>query len=78
MIDYVNFKGEGIVQQTVKWGLLQVLLQMQKAPSHMSALQAFVWAADVVLVRRIAQQGKTKVEQKWLAGWRKRVYSYLL
>lgn len=74
LVDYLNFKGEGLSQNPDGWGLLQVLQQMAHAPSNLQDIEAFVWAADVLLAHR-AEENPT--EKKWLPGWRKRLYSYL-
>lgn len=75
LVDYINFKGEGIGRRGRDWGLLHVLLQMDKAPLGLSPLESFVWAGDVLLSRRVLGQGKTA--KRWLVGWRKRLYGYL-
>ena len=78
LMDYVNFKGEG-VSPTERyrgqgWGLLQVLETM---PVTGPALPDFVKAADKVLTRRVANSPPTRGEAKWLAGWRNRLTTYL-
>src|SRR5207249_8762678 len=56
LIDYVNFKGEGVLQteryQGQGWGLLQVLEAMQ-GNSDSGAPEEFARAAKVVLSRRV-------------------------
>lgn len=76
LIDYVNFKGEG-VSPTERyngqgWGLLQVLEAMGDGPP----MQEFSKAADRVLTRRVANSPKDRNEAKWLPGWRNRVRTY--
>jgi hypothetical protein len=79
LIDYVHFKGTGTVAseryQEQGWGLLQVLLELQgnKQPE----LTDFVAAATTVLERRVANAPKERREQRWIAGWRNRLQSYL-
>lgn len=77
LIDYVNFKGEGTTAseryQGEGWGLLQVLHNMDDRDSNV--MQAFVTSADFVLTRRVANAPRD--EQRWLAGWRKRLQTYL-
>ncbi len=78
LIDYVNFKGEGIAD-TEKyndqgWGLLQVLLNMPLDSQNQH--QAFTLACDAMLTRRVDNSPQKDVEQKWLAGWRKRCSTY--
>lgn len=74
LIDYLNFKGEGLSTNPDGWGLLQVLEQMARAPGRLSDIEAFVWAADVLLAERAHQDPHAK---KWRRGWKNRVYSYL-
>lgn len=76
LIDYVNFKGEG-VSPTERyagegWGLLQVLEEMGGGP----ALPAFAKAADRVLTRRVKNSPPARNEAKWLPGWRNRCVTY--
>ena len=78
LMDYVNFKGEG-VSPTERyrgqgWGLLQVLETM---PATGPAIPAFVQAADKILTRRVANSPPARGEAKWLAGWRNRLRTYL-
>ena len=76
LIDYVNFKGEGISHKErykgQGWGLLQVLENMRE---QQDAMQEFVRAADFILTRRV--QNAPRDESRWLPGWRKRLQSYL-
>jgi hypothetical protein len=78
MMDYVNFKGEGVNPkeryQGQGWGLLQVLQAMPNAVSAASATGAFSQAAKTVLGRRIALAPKD--ESRWKAGWFNRCDSY--
>ena len=79
VIDYVNFKGEGLSSREryngEGWGLLQVLQQME-AGDQQPALQQFRQAAGVVLTRR-AQNASDPIErQSWLPGWLNRLKSY--
>ncbi len=81
LMDYVNFKGEG-VSPTERyngegWGLLQVLEGMTDAPSGQAAVAAFVKSADAALTRRMANSPPARDENRWLAGWRKRLLTYL-
>lgn len=77
LMDYVNFKGEGI-SPTERyngqgWGLLQVLEEMD--PSG-PPLPAFSAAANEVLTRRVKNSPPARNEAKWLAGWRNRTATY--
>lgn len=84
LMDYVNFKGEGL-SATERyngegWGLLQVLLAMpvSAAPAEPGerTLAAFRQAAAKVLTRR-ADNAQNPVErERWLSGWLKRVQTY--
>jgi len=78
LVDYVNFKGEGVLHseryQGQGWGLLQVLQEMEVSSS--SAADEFARAAAVVLKRRVHNAPPARNEQRWLAGWLKRVNSY--
>jgi len=77
LMDYVNFKGEG-VSPTERykgqgWGLLQVLETMSDSGP---ALPAFARAADTVLTRRVENSPPDRKEQRWLPGWRNRLKTY--
>lgn len=79
LIDYVNFKGEGLAPgeryQGQGWGLLQVLESMR---GEADPLDDFAAAATAVLERRVANAPAERGEERWLDGWRKRVASYRL
>jgi len=79
IIDYVNFKGEGLSPteryNDQGWGLLQVLLEMSGSPDR-SALKQLREAAATVLTRR-AENAKDPIErERWLPGWLKRLETY--
>jgi len=78
LVDYVNFKGEGIDPREryrgEGWGLLQVLESM---PASGSPLSAFSRAADMVLTRRVENSPPARGEARWLPGWRNRLKTYL-
>jgi hypothetical protein len=78
LIDYVNFKGEGISDSekynNQGWGLLQVLLNMQLDIQNQHF--AFAQACDAMLTRRVKNSPQKQAEQNWLAGWRKRCGTY--
>jgi hypothetical protein len=80
LVDYVNFKGEGVLHteryQGQGWGLLQVLEQMQGTTPGSSALTEFSRAAAAVLLRRVKNSPPERHESRWLPGWLKRVHSY--
>jgi hypothetical protein len=78
LMDYVNFKGEGVNPSEryndQGWGLLQVLETM---PATGKALPEFARAADAVLTRRVQNAPPARNESKWLPGWRNRLQTYL-
>ena len=76
LLDYVNFKGEGLNAneryQGEGWGLKQVLLAM---PLHTeNPLRSFGFAADETLTKRV--KNAPRDEMRWLKGWRVRVHAY--
>lgn len=79
LVDYVNFKGEGISLKerynNQGWGLLQVLENMRNDENIM---HAFIESADARLTRRVANalSHEGKDESQWLRGWRKRLQTY--
>lgn len=77
LMDYVNFKGEGVNPseryEGQGWGLLQVLETM---PPTGNALSEFAKAADIVLTRRVKNSPSARNEAKWLPGWRNRLATY--
>ncbi len=79
LIDYVNFKGEGVLHteryQGQGWGLLQVLEAM-KGNSDSGAADEFARAAKAVLTRRVQNAPPDRHESRWLTGWLRRVNSY--
>jgi len=81
LIDYVNFKGEGILKteryKGEGWGLLQVLLKMDERRSKQDVLKEFVRSAEAVLSRRVKNSPLKRKEERWLPGWRKRIKTYL-
>ena len=81
LIDYVNFKGEGILEtersQGQGWGLLQVLQEMRLPEKKEDALEEFVRAAKKVLEDRTRNAPPEKDCSKRLRGWKARVKNYL-
>jgi hypothetical protein len=79
LIDYVNFKGEGVLHteryQGQGWGLLQVLEAMHGS-SDSGAPEEFARAAKIVLTRRVQNAPADRHESRWLTGWLRRVNSY--
>ncbi|MEB4592212.1 hypothetical protein VSS37_14570 [Candidatus Thiothrix sp. Deng01] len=80
LIDYTNFKGEGLNRSGgyngQNWGLLQVLEEMRPTQSGQQALHEFANAALRVLERRIRNSPPERNERRWLAGWTNRVNTY--
>jgi hypothetical protein len=79
LVDYVNFKGEGVLHteryQGQGWGLLQVLEAMH-GTSDAGAADEFASAAKAVLTRRVQNAPAERRESRWLSGWIRRVNSY--
>jgi hypothetical protein len=77
LLDYVNFKGEGIKQSEryngQGWGLLQVLECMEDT---LNPKADFANCAKKVLTRRMKNSPTQKHEEKWLKGWFKRINTY--
>lgn len=84
LIDYINFKGEGIVAsesfpnaktgEREGWGLKHVLLHMQGTSTERAAvLGEFADGARAMLLRRIANNPP---DRRWQAGWMARVETY--
>jgi hypothetical protein len=80
LVDYVNFKGEGVLHteryRGQGWGLLQVLEQMRDTSDGSGEVQQFVRAARTVLTRRVKNSPPERKESRWLPGWLNRVNSY--
>lgn len=80
LVDYVNFKGEGLNRnggyRGQNWGLLQVLELMRPSNSGPQALNNFSTAAYKVLERRVRNSPPQNNEVKWLPGWRNRTETY--
>lgn len=79
LIDYVNFKGEGVLlterYRGRGWGLLQVLEGMADNGTG-SATNDFADSAAMVLRERVDNSPPARNERRWLAGWLSRVGSY--
>ncbi|MFH1691682.1 MAG: hypothetical protein ABIC68_03810 [Candidatus Omnitrophota bacterium] len=80
LIDYVNFKGEGVLlterYHGQGWGLLQVLEEMKGSEVGAPAILEFVQAADKKLVERVNNSAGDSFEERWLPGWQKRIQTY--
>ncbi|MCB1229664.1 MAG: hypothetical protein KDN19_05330 [Verrucomicrobiae bacterium] len=80
LIDYVNFKGEGIKPeeryQGQGWGLRDVLLEMRDTPGGPASVAEFSEAAKRVLQRRVRNSPPDRGESRWLNGWMNRCAGY--
>src|SRR5437762_8995311 len=78
LVDYVNFKGEGVLHteryRGEGWGLLQVLENMHGTGS--SAVKEFAHSASAILIRRVKNSPPERNESRWLPGWINRGNSY--
>lgn len=79
LIDYTNFKGEGIKKTETYngygWGLRQVLENMEDNGDD-NEISDFIESAEIILARRVLNSPESRNEQKWLPGWINRVNSY--
>jgi hypothetical protein len=79
LVDYVNFKGEGVLASEryrgEGWGLLQVLEGIPDSSSN-SATKDFAQSAKVVLNRRVRNSPPERKESHWLPGWLNRIDTY--
>jgi hypothetical protein len=77
LIDYVNFKGEGVLEteryKGEGWGLLQVLEGMKGGGEP---VRDFSNSAKEVLTRRVRNSPPERHEERWLPGWKNRVGGY--
>jgi len=80
LVDYVNFKGEGVLHteryRGEGWGLLQVLEQMRGTENGSGAAREFSNSAAAMLRRRVQNAPPERHEARWLPGWLNRVRSY--
>ena len=80
LVDYVNFKGEGVLDSEryhgQGWGLLQVLEGMNGSENGPAAAQEFSASARRVLSQRVKNSPPERNESRWLAGWLDRVKTY--
>ncbi len=81
LIDYINFKGEGInTAERYKnqgWGLLQVLENMNDQITKKDLMLSFRNSAKEILTNRVNNSPEERNEQRWLLGWKNRVETYL-
>ena len=80
LIDYVNFKGEGVLMTERYhgrgWGLLQVLEAMSGAGGSSVVVNEFANSAGAVLRARVANSPPARNEARWPRGWLSRVATY--
>ncbi len=80
LIDYVNFKGEGVLAteryHDRGWGLLQVLAGMSGGADAAAAAREFAESAGAVLRERVKNAPNERHEARWLSGWLNRVATY--
>jgi hypothetical protein len=79
MIDYINFKGDGLTASERYngrgWGLAQVLAGMNAA-SPADAPAAFAQSSARVLTERVRNAPTARGEARWLQGWLSRCDAY--
>ena len=83
LIDYVNFKGEGVSEKETSfdastgrregWGTKHLLLEMKPTPEGAATLAEFSRAAKYVLDRRIRNH---PASERWRVGWHRRCDTY--
>lgn len=80
LVDYVNFKGEGVLDSEryrgQGWGLMQVLQGMNGSGGGPAAAREFAASAGRVLTRRVENSPPERRESRWLPGWLKRLNTY--
>lgn len=80
LIDYINFKGEGVASQEryegQGWGLLQVLEHLHKNRNEGDLVAQFAASASHILARRVQNSPPERNEQQWLNGWNNRLATY--
>jgi hypothetical protein len=80
LVDYVNFKGEGLLDTEryhgQGWGLFQVLQGMTGNADGRAAAQEFAASAGKVLKQRVQNSPPERKESRWLPGWLQRVNTY--
>lgn len=79
LLDYLNFKGEGVstqeTYQGIGWGLRQALLAM-KGRYIAGAVDEFVQSAKDTLLKRVQNSPLHRNEKRWLKGWYNRLDTY--
>ncbi len=80
LVDYCNFKGDGLVSREnirgKSWGLLQVLLDLPDNLTQEKITTAFTVSAARILLRRVKNSAPHYSIAKFLPGWIARVGTY--
>jgi hypothetical protein len=80
LVDYVNFKGEGVLPteryKGQGWGLLQVLERMNGDGGGPAAVAEFASSARATLQQRVGNAPPEGHEERWLPGWLNRIATY--
>ena len=80
LVDYVNFKGEGVLQteryRGEGWGLLQALQSMHGTGNGAAATREFSNSTAAILRRRVQNSPPERHEARWLPGWLNRIRTY--
>lgn len=80
LIDYLNFKGSGLVSSekinNQGWGLLQVLLDLPGNLTKDNLMKAFSLSCAKILIKRIENSNPNYKFIVFLNGWIKRVSTY--
>jgi hypothetical protein len=80
LVDYVNFKGEGVLAteryKGQGWGLLQVLARMNGETGGNVAVEEFAASARATLQQRVRNAPAEHHEERWLPGWLNRIATY--
>ncbi len=80
MIDYLNFKGDGLSPEeryrAHGWGLFQVFYEMNSPSSAEGVEFEFIEAARKVLRRRVDNAPSERQEERWVKGWENRLETY--
>ena len=81
LVDYVNFKGEGVLATEryagKGWGLLQVLEAMSEESNGREAVKNFAESAKKFLTGRVRNSPPERNEARWLPGWLTRIDTYV-
>ncbi|MBP79826.1 MAG: hypothetical protein CL926_11225 [Deltaproteobacteria bacterium] len=78
LIDYLHFKGAGVLKSEKYngqgWGLLQLLKAL---PESQPTLLDYVETGEMLLRQRVANAPIERDESRWIKGWIKRLRTYL-